>query len=68
MEARKACSARRAACGAVLFDLTEGSAVPYTALMQTRERVAVPEMLILQLASYECMREVMGGGPGKEET
>ena len=41
----EACSARRAAGGAVLFDLTAGSAVPDMALMQTRERVAVLEML-----------------------
>ena len=41
----EACSARRAAGGAVLFDLTAGDAVPGTALMQTRERVAIPEML-----------------------
>ena len=39
------CSAKRAVGGAVLFDLTTGGAVPDTALMQTRERVAVPEML-----------------------
>ena len=41
----EACSARRAAGGAVLFDLTAGGAVPDTALMQTWERVALPEML-----------------------
>ena len=44
MEARRACSVGRAAGGAVLFDLTAGDAVPDTALMQTRERVEVPEM------------------------
>ena len=37
--------AERAAGGAVLFDLTAGGTVPDTALMQTREGVAVPEML-----------------------
>ena len=37
--------ARRAAGGAVLFDLIAGVAVLDTALMRTRERVAVPEML-----------------------
>ena len=41
----EACSAGRAAGGAVLFDLTAGGAVSDAALMQTRERVAVPEML-----------------------
>ena len=41
----EACSAGHAAGGAVLFDLTAGNTVPDTALMQTRERVAVPEML-----------------------
>ena len=39
------CSAGRAAGGAVLFDLTAGGIVPDTALMQTRERAAVLEML-----------------------
>ena len=39
------CSAEHAAGSAVLFELTAGGAVPDTALMQTRERVAVPEML-----------------------
>ena len=39
------CSAGRAAGGAVLFNFTSGGIVPDTALMQTRERVAVPEML-----------------------
>ena len=34
--------AGHAAGGAVLFNLTAGGAVPDTALMQTRERVAVP--------------------------
>ena len=33
----EACSAGRAAGGAVLFDLIVGSTVPDTALMQTRE-------------------------------
>ena len=41
----EACSAGHAAGGAVLFDLTAGGAVPDMALMQTREGVAVPEML-----------------------
>ena len=41
----EACSAGHAACGAVLFDLTASGVVPDTALMQTREGVAVPEML-----------------------
>ena len=41
----EACSAGRAAGGAVLFDLTAGGVVLDTALMQMRERVAVPEML-----------------------
>ena len=41
----EACSAGRAAGGKVLFDLTAGGVVPDTALMKTRERVAVPEML-----------------------
>ena len=41
----EACSAGRAAGGAVLFDLTAGSAVPDMALMQTRGRAAVQEML-----------------------
>ena len=40
----EACLAGRVAGGAVLFDLTMGDAVPDTALMQTREGVAVPEM------------------------
>ena len=40
--------AERVAGCAVLFDLTAGGAVPDTALMQTRERVAVPEMLNVQ--------------------
>ena len=38
----EACSAGRAAGGAVLFDLIAGGAVPDTALMQTSEGVAVP--------------------------
>ena len=41
----EACLAGRAAGGAVLFDLTAGNAVPDTALLQTREGVAVPKML-----------------------
>ena len=41
----EACSVGRAAGGAVLFDLTLGGAVPDTALMQTRQGVAVHEML-----------------------
>ena len=39
----EACLAGHAAGGAVLFDLTAGSAILDMALMQTRERVAVPE-------------------------
>ena len=39
------CLAGHAVGGAVLFDLTAGSAVTDTALMQTRESVAVPKML-----------------------
>ena len=41
----EACSTRRAAGSAVLFDLTVGGAVHDTSLMHTRERVAVPEIL-----------------------
>ena len=41
----EACSARRAAGGAVLFDLTAGGTILGTALMQTREGVAVHQML-----------------------
>ena len=63
----EACSAGRAAGGAVLFDLTAGGAVPDTALMQTREGVAVPDMLNGQCILLQIMNEeVMGGGPGKE--
>ena len=41
----EACSAGRAAGGAVLFDLIAAGAVPDMALLQTSEGVAVPEML-----------------------
>ena len=44
----EACSAGHAAGGAVLFNLTAGGTVPDMTLMQTRERVAVPEMLNYQ--------------------
>ena len=45
MEARRRVQPGRAAGDAILFDLTAGGAVPDTALMQTRDGVAVPEML-----------------------
>ena len=48
----EACSAGRVAGGAVLFDLTAGGAVPDTALMQTREGVAVPDMLNANASSF----------------
>ena len=41
----EACSAGRAAGGAILFNWTTGGTVLDMALMQTREGVAVPEML-----------------------
>ena len=41
----EACSAGRAAGGIVLLDLIAGGAVLDTALIQTTERVAAPEML-----------------------
>ena len=41
----EACSAGCAAGGAVLFDLIAGDTVPDTALILTREGVAVPKML-----------------------
>ena len=44
-EGEEACSDGRAVGGAILFDLITGGVVPDMALMQTRERVAVPEML-----------------------
>ena len=57
----EACSAGRAAGGAVLFNLTAGGAVPDTALMQTREGVAVPEMLNGQCILLQLMHEGSNG-------
>ena len=57
----EACSARRAAGGAVLFDLIAGGIVPNTALMQTSEGVAVPEMLNGQCILLQLMHEGTNG-------
>ena len=57
----EACSAGCAAVGAVLFDLIAGGAVPDTALMQTREGVAVPDMLNGQCILLQLMHEGSNG-------
>ena len=45
----------------VLFNLTAGGAVPDTALMLTREGVAVPEMLNDQSILLQLMHEGSNG-------
>ena len=57
----EACSVGRAAGGAVLSDLIAGDAVPDMALMQTREGVAVPEMLNDQRILLQLMHEGSNG-------
>ena len=50
-----------------IFDLTADGAVLDTALMQTREGVAVPEMLNSQCILLQLMHEGSNGRrPGKE--
>ena len=57
----EACSAGRAAGGIILFDLTAGGVVPDTSLIQTREGVAVPEMLNGQCILLQLMHEGSNG-------
>ena len=44
-----------------VFDLTAGGTVPDTALMQTREGVAVPDMLNGQCILLQLMHEGSNG-------
>ena len=57
----EACSAGHAAGGVVLFDLTAGGTVPDTALVQTGEGVAVPDMLNGQCILLQLMHEGSNG-------